>query len=237
MPRRSPLDLVRALAAPESRFLTITLGIAATFWLFLGTASLVTRGHTQAFDEWVLRALRRPDHPAVPIGPLWLQGIAYDMTMLGDARVLLAIILATAVYLMIRGRFAMAGFVAATTVGGMMMNPVLKGIYARPRPTVVPALMVVQSSSFPSGHSMAAAVVYLTLGALLARTTKRWHLRLAWLSTALALTVLVGLSRVFLGVHYPSDVLAGWCAGALWALVWELVANVLQQHGALGRPE
>src|SRR5262249_14182130 len=111
MPRRSPLDVVRALAAPESRFLTLTLGIAASSWMFLGIASLMTRGHTQAIDEWALSALRRPDHPAVPIGPLWLQSVALDVTALGDARVLLAIIFATGVYLTIRGRFAMAGFV------------------------------------------------------------------------------------------------------------------------------
>jgi undecaprenyl-diphosphatase len=236
MPRRSPLDLVRALAAPESRFLTITLGIAASSWTFLAIASLVTHGHTQALDEWLLRALRRVDHPAVPIGPLWLQGVALDMTRLGDSRVLAAIVVAAAVYLVAKGRFAMAGFVLATTIGGMLTNPILKGIYLRPRPSVVPALASAHSTSFPSGHSMAAAVVYLTLGALLARTTKRWHLRVAYLSAALALTVLVGLSRIYLGVHYPSDVLAGWCAGALWALVWELVANLLQQRNVLRRP-
>src|SRR5262249_44576114 len=100
----------------------------------------------------------------------------------------------------------------------------------------VPHLAAVRSPSFPSGHSMLSAVVYLTLGALLARNTSEWNLRLYFLGVALLLTILVGLSRIYLGVHYPTDVLAGWAAGLAWALVCELVAQRLQRRGVVSEP-
>jgi undecaprenyl-diphosphatase len=196
MPRRSPLDLARALAAPESRILLITLGIVASLWVFLVVASLMATGGTQAFDEWVLLVLRRTDDPAVPIGPVWLQRVALGVTALGSFKVLSMIILAVAAYLWSARRVAMVALVLVTSFGGMFLNPVMKDWFARPRPTVVAPLAIVKSLSFPSGHAMSAAVVYLTLGALLARTTNRARLRVAYLGLALALTVLVGLTRL-----------------------------------------
>jgi undecaprenyl-diphosphatase len=227
---------LRALAPAESRILLVTLGIVVGLWLFLALASAMTAGRTQAFDEHVLLALRRADDRALPIGPRWAQSMALELTSLGSGIVLVLLILLIAGYLAIERRFGMMGLMFLASFGGMFINSALKAAFARPRPTVVPPLALVGSTSFPSGHSMIAAVVYLTLGALLARTTTRWRLRLYYLGAALFMTVVIGLSRLYLGVHYPSDVLAGWAAGVVWALSCELVAAYLQRRGVVTKP-
>jgi undecaprenyl-diphosphatase len=220
----------------ESRVLFIALGIVLGVWIFFVVASAMTAGRTQALDERVLLALRRGDDRTLPIGPPWLQTMALEITALGSPVVLITIILLVAGHLAIERRFAMMSFMLLSSFGGMLMNSVLKSAFGRPRPTVVLHLAIVGSTSFPSGHSMIAAVVYLTLGALLARTTTRWRLRLYYLGAALFLTLVVGLSRMYLGVHYPSDVLAGWCAGVVWALTCELGAAYLQRRGVVRPP-
>ena len=230
------LGKLRALAPTESRVLVVALGIVASLWVFIGVASLVTAGRTQAFDEQILRALRRASDPGVPIGPHWCQAFALDVTALGSGAVLALIVVLVAGFLLIERRYGMVVLVFAASFGGGILNAVLKALFDRPRPTVVPPLAIVGSSSFPSGHSLIAAVVYLTLGALLARTTTRWRLRLYYLGVALGMSGLIGLSRIYLGVHYPSDVLAGWAAGALWALFCELVAQRLQRRGVVTPP-
>jgi undecaprenyl-diphosphatase len=230
------LGRLRALAPTESRVLVVALGIVAGLWIFVVTASLVTAGRTQAFDEHVLRALRRTDDPGLPIGPGWVHAFALDVTALGSVPIITLIVLLVVGHLAIERRHAMVALVLAASCGGGLLNGTLKALFDRARPTVVPPLAIVGSSSFPSGHSMIAAVVYLTLGALLARTTTRWRLRLYYLGVALGITGAIGLSRVYLGVHYPSDVLAGWAAGTVWALVCELVAQRLQREGEVEPP-
>ena len=220
----------------ESRVLVAALGIVLGLWMFYAIASAMTAGRTQSFDERVLLALRQPADRAVPIGPRWCQAMALELTSLGSSVVLVTIIFFVLGYLAIERRFAMLGFVSLASFGGMILNTALKAAFARPRPTVVPPLAMVGSTSFPSGHSMIAAVVYLTLGALLARTTTRWRLRIYYLGTALFVTVVIGLTRVYLGVHYPTDVLAGWAAGTVWALTCELGATYLQRRGVVAPP-
>lgn len=233
---RGLLHRARSWLPQEGRILLIALAVALGVWLFYLVASATTAGRTQALDERALLALRRPDDRALPIGPPWLASMALEVTALGSPVVLLTIIVLVAGYLAIERRMSMMGFMLLSSLGGMIMNSVLKAAFVRPRPTVVPHLAMVGSTSFPSGHSMSAAVVYLTLGALLARTTTRWRLRIYYLAAALFLTFVVGLSRMFLGVHYPSDVLAGWCAGAVWALTCELGAAYLQRRGVVRPP-
>jgi undecaprenyl-diphosphatase len=126
--------------------------------------------------------------------------------------------------------------VAIAAGGGLAVSTLLKQLVGRTRPDVVPHLMTVATASFPSGHSMLSAVAYLTLGALLARMSPRKTVKVYFLSLAVLLTLLVGLSRVYLGVHYPTDVLAGWSAGLAWALLCWLVARSLQRRGAIENP-
>jgi undecaprenyl-diphosphatase len=109
----------------------------------------------------------------------------------------------------------------------LIISIVLKDAFARPRPQLVPHLSYVTSYSFPSGHSMLSAIVYLTLGTLLSRLVKPLKIKMYIIGIALLLTFLVGISRVYAGVHYPTDVLAGWAAGLTWALVCLLAAHQL----------
>jgi undecaprenyl-diphosphatase len=157
--------------------------------------------------------------------------MAIEVTALGSAPVLLAVVFVVCGYLALERRGALVGLVFVSSIGAGLLNMVLKSVFGRPRPTIVPPLAVVDSPSFPSGHAMFAAAVYLTLGAILARTTTRWRLRLYFLGVALAVTGLIAFTRVYLGVHYPTDVLAGMTAGALWAILCDFAAWRLQREG------
>ena len=126
--------------------------------------------------------------------------------------------------------------VLVSTLGGLLLAGVLKNVFDRPRPEVLPHLCLVSSASFPSGHSMLSAVVYLTLGTLLGRFVAERRLKIYVLGIAMGLTVLIGVSRVYVGVHYPTDVLAGWSAGLAWALACGLLGRILQQRVAVETP-
>lgn len=204
---------------------------------FLVLSHEVRARETQGLDERLLLALRRPGQLEQPVGPRWLAEAARDVTALGSPAVLTLGVLAVAGFLGLVRRWRTLGLVVGTTVGGGVVNSVLKGLFARPRPTVVPHLAWVVSESFPSGHAMLSAVVYLTLGAQLAQlVTRRW-LQVYLVTVAGALTLLIGLTRVYLGVHYPSDVLGGWLAGLGWALLAALVARRARGRSAGLRQE
>jgi undecaprenyl-diphosphatase len=123
------------------------------------------------------------------------------------------------------------------TAGGLLVALLLKGLFDRPRPPFDSGAGYIATSSFPSGHSLLSAIVYLTVGALLARATSRYRVKLYFLTVAMLVTFLVGISRIYLGVHYPTDVLAGWSVGLIWALLCWLVAQYLQKHGAIESPK
>lgn len=230
------LRLVNSFLPKEGRLLLVLLGLVMSLWAFTILLSQVTAGKTQAFDEGVLLALRRPDNRAIPIGPAWSESLAIEFTSLGSGVVLFTVVAIVAGYLALVRRFGMMWLVVVATFGGSVLSSGLKDLVARGRPTIVPHLADVHSPSFPSGHSMIAAVVYLTLGALLARTEASWRLRIYFVSVAMLLTLLIGLSRIYLGVHYPTDVLAGWSAGLVWALLCELIAQRLQRQGTVEQP-
>ena len=128
-------------------------------------------------------------------------------------------------------------FVIAAVVGGTLLSTALKMGFERPRPDLVPHGTRIYTASFPSGHAMLSAVTYLTLGALLARVQKRRRVKALLLGLAILITLLVGMSRVYLGVHWPSDVLAGWCVGAAWAALCWFVALQLQRRGEVERAD
>jgi undecaprenyl-diphosphatase len=217
-------DLVLLLA-----FLVLVGGV----WGFLQVADAVQEGETQRFDEYILRSLRKPDNPAEPIGPPWMKEVGRDLTALGGVTFLFLLTASVAGFLVLCRRYHALGLLLLTIGGGLLLSILLKGYFDRPRPTVVPHLSYVATSSFPSGHSMLSAVVYLTLGSLLDRLVASRRLKLYFLAVALLLTFLVGVSRVYMGVHYPTDVLAGWAAGLAWAVLCWLLARYLQHRGAV----
>jgi undecaprenyl-diphosphatase len=200
-------------------------------WGFIKLADEVREGDTQQFDEWAVRALRQPDDPATPIGPKWLHEAGRDITALGGVLVLSLVTFGVAGYLLMIRKYHAMWLVLIATFSGLVVSTLLKYAVSRDRPEIVPHLSHVYTSSFPSGHSMLSAVVYLTLGSLLARLVPQWKLKMYFIGLALAITFLVGVSRVYMGVHYPTDVLAGWTAGLVWAILCWLVARRLQRRG------
>lgn len=208
----------------------LMIGTAST-WGFIKLADEVLEGGTQSFDRWALQVLRNPDNSADPIGPPWVEEMGRDATALGGFAWLTFTTIVIAAYLRLDGKLRMMQFMLGATVSGAFVSMMLKNIYSRPRPNLVPHLSLVYSSSFPSGHSMLSAVVYLTLGSLLAAVMPNRKLKIYVLSVAVMLTLFVGASRVYLGVHYPTDVLAGWLAGLVWALMCWLIARWLQLRG------
>src|SRR5690606_9722957 len=190
-------------------------------------------GDTRAIDETLLLAMRNPADASDPLGPEWVEEIGRDVTGLGGVAVLVFISLAACGWLALVGQWRAMLFVVLAIGGGILLSTLLKDVFDRPRPDLVPHGSRVYSASFPSGHSMMSAVTYLTLGALLARFQSRYRLKLYILFLAVVLALAVGVSRVYLGVHWPTDVLAGWTAGAAWAIFCWLIARFLQRRGQL----
>ena len=211
--------------------LAAMLAVVAGTWGFVELLDEVKEGDTRQFDEWLITWLRAHE------GPAWLQEVGRDMTALGGVAVMVLVTAAVAGYLLLSRRYHAMWLVIIATAGGLVLSTVLKYFIDRDRPSLVEHRSVVYTSSFPSGHSMMSAVVYLTLGSLLARIMPGRVLKLYFLLLAMGLTFLVGISRVYLGVHWPTDVLAGWCGGLVWALLCWLVARQLQRKGAVEKDD
>lgn len=227
---QTALGTVRQRDRSELAVIVAALLVLALAQMFLFLAAQVLEGDTQSFDERMLAALRKPEDPSVPIGPWWLRASALDITALGSPTVLGLAVFAVCGYLVLQQLYRIAGFVAVASLGGWLLNDLLKAAFSRTRPSIVPHLREVASESFPSGHALTSAAVFLTLGVLLMRVSERRFTKFYCLAVAMLATLLVGLSRVFLGVHYPTDVLAGWLIGLSWALLCWIVERVLERR-------
>jgi undecaprenyl-diphosphatase len=230
-PRNPLLRLLSWLGSHELGLLLAVAGIAAGVLVFGELADQVVDGGTQKLDRSLLLSLRHAD--LTPRGPRFVQESARDITALGSVTVLGLLTVGACVFLALDGRKNMALFMAGSVGSGLLLSALLKVIFNRPRPDLVPYAVYVSTASFPSGHSMLSAVTYLCLGALLARSQSRTILKAWFILSAILITLMVGVSRVYLGVHWPSDVLAGWTAGAVWALVCWRAARWLQGRHTL----
>jgi undecaprenyl-diphosphatase len=209
---------------------------AACLLAFVGVAHEVGEraGGPTSFDRWALDALRDPGDPTLPRGPAWVRGFARDLTALGSGGVLMLAVFATGVGLAIARRWGTLAYVVGATASGFLASLALKALFARERPDAALHAVPVTSASFPSGHSMNAAIVYLVLGTFLARVVETRALQVFVFGASVVVTLLVGVSRVHLGVHYPTDVAAGWCAGFVWALAWWGVAEAVGRRAGTG---
>ncbi len=207
------------------------LAIACLLLAFGVIAQQVSEGTSFAFDQKIILGLRDPGNSSAPVGPAWVQEAARDLTSLGSIIVLVIITGAVSIYLFLARKYPAAWLLLAAVFSGIALNNLLKLEFARPRPDAVYQAARVFTSSFPSGHAELSAITYLTIAALLAQTQRSLKIAFYFIALAALLTILIGLSRIYLGVHYPTDVLGGWCIGAAWALACWVLMTWLQREG------
>jgi len=207
------MHFVRAEAVLVAVLAVTTLAVMG----FVEVADDMSEADGQMFDRFVLDAVRTPGDPTNPIGPHWLEIAMADLTALGGIAVLLAVTIVVSGFLLILRRPLAVMFLVTALGGGILLSQTLKRLYNRERPPLDYQAVEVINASFPSGHAMLSAVFYLTLGAIVAKAQPRKRLKAYVLTVAILLTAIVGLSRIYLGVHWATDVMAGWCVGAAWA--------------------
>ena len=221
---------VRYVRRTELRLLIAGLTVFAAVWGFLYLLDEVQEGDAASFDSKILLAFRRPDHLATPIGPRWLQEAARDITALGGFTVLTLVVVLAAILLWVHRRRAQASVLVVAVVGGQLLAEAIKVLVGRTRPDLVPHLDIVYSSSFPSGHSALSPIVYFTLAGLMAAGEGHQAQKVLLIATALVLVLSIGVSRVYLGVHWPTDVLAGWALGSAVSALATLAVHLLAPH-------
>lgn len=209
----------------ESRTLLLALVGFGCLFVFVEIADEVREGGTRDVDHSVLDALRAPGDPATPRGPAWMTPVIRDISALGGVAVLTLLTLLVVGFLVLQRRWRLAAVLLASSIGATILNHAMKRFFNRDRPETAYHLVEVGNQSFPSGHSMLSAAIYLTLGMMLAKVARPVWAKGYFLASAGVVVVLVGLSRVYLGVHFPSDVAAGWTIGAAWAFLCALVAH------------
>ncbi len=227
--RRERRRLARRLRAEIAPLSILFVGALCVLG-FIGLADMIQGRDAPGFDRRILEMLRPwPDDPARPWGPWWLHEAAADVTALGGMAVLGLFALSGAGFLLIRGKRLAALLLACGLLGGTLLSEGLKALFDRARPPLEIRAVETLNASFPSGHALQATVVFLTLGVMLARVMPRRRLKVYVMSVAVVLAALVGMTRVYLGAHWPSDVLAGWCVVAAWAVALWIVAHVVER--------
>jgi len=222
-------DLVRGMKDMRSAVMpALMIGIVALgAYTFLQLADEVSESEIVGIDRALLLAFRNPADSTDPIGPAWVEQTVTEITSLGGYPILVVLVAVVVGYLIVARRYGPALFVVLSTSLGAVVSQLLKMAYERPRPDIVNHLVPIHTASFPSGHATMSTVVYLTLAALIARMVEETRVRVYVITVAVVLSLTVGLSRIYLGVHWPSDVAAGWALGAAWAsLAWLVVSGL-----------
>lgn len=223
--------------ANDTRSLTtgLLVGVLSfAVYAFLEIADEVGEGEWQAIDRELFLAFRDAGDTAVTLGPAWVQEAAIEFTALGGIPVIVLITLLVCGGLLAARLPGHALFVFVSVSGGALLSTGLKTVYARPRPDLVDHLDITHTASFPSGHATISTLTYLTLGALLAQIVPRRGFRIFVLAAAVFLAILIGVTRIYLGVHWPTDVAAGWALGTAWASLSFIVLTLLQMKRGRG---
>lgn len=211
--------------------------LAGAIYAFLQIADEVTENEIAELDRYIFLLFRNPADHNDPLGPPWFEEAVAEMTTLGGYPVLVILIGSVLGFLLVARRYGAAGYVLASVLMGTVVSQLLKTLYDRPRPDIVDHLVGIHTASFPSGHATMSTVVYLTLAALIVRMVESARIRAYVLSVAILIAILVGLSRIYLGVHWPSDVAAGWMLGVAWASLSWLLLSILKAYRRPRRDE
>lgn len=218
---KEPVDPKKLVERKEPRTLLWLALIAGLVFLFFFFAKYAVGDDDHTIDNQILLMFRNPDNLAEPIGPHWLYEFVRDFTALSGWPVLTIFTAIIGGYLAMRKKWGTLLLLLAAVFGESFIVESIKGFFGRERPTVVPHLLDVSNYSFPSGHSASAMAVYLTLAVIISRATKEYRARLYVITVAIIFACSIAVSRLYLGVHYPSDVAAGLALGAAWAaIVW-----------------
>ena len=203
--------------------------ISALLLLFVAIAAAVSLNATMGFDRAVLLSLREPSDPGRPLGPAWVAEAIRDLTSLGSVLVVFLFAGILSGYWLVTRNTRAAVLLLGSAGGALLLNNVLKQVFDRPRPDAILQSARIFSSGFPSGHAAISCATYFS-AALLIASSAPGNGR-AFLMWAAALVVAaIGLSRIYLGLHYPTDVVAGWCVGALWILIWHRLSGALRPN-------
>jgi undecaprenyl-diphosphatase len=218
------------IAARDLATLVLVALVAGGLWTFAAVADEVLEGKSLALDERVLLAMRDPADRNDPLGPHWFEEMGRDVTALGGVAILTGVTLAAAAFLLLARRRRAVALLLVSVGGGHALSFAAKSGFGRPRPELVPHESYVYTASFPSGHAMMSAVTWLTIAAIVSRAVPGRRLKALVIGCAVLVTLLTGASRVYLGVHWPTDVIAGWALGASWATGCWLVADWLERR-------
>jgi len=223
-------ELVRGMRDTRLPLLPVVLCAicGGALLMFFLVADEIAEAELMSFDRSILLFFRNPADLSEPVGPAWLEQTMIELTALGGHPLLVVIVSIVIGFLLVSGKPGPALFVFLSITSGTLVSHLLKLVYDRPRPDIVEHLVSIHTPSFPSGHATMSAVVYLTLAALIVRLVESNVVRAYVLGVAIFLTFLVGMSRIYLGVHWPSDVVAGWALGVSWASLAFLVVAVLR---------
>ena len=210
-------------------FISILIIIIGTT-SFIIIANKVSAGATKNFDKWALELFRQTNNPVQSIGNDLVTSAVRDITALGSGTVIILFTLSVLGFLLFQKKYIMVYLILGATIGGGVLGLLLKEIFGRPRPDVIYHLTSATSLSFPSGHSMMSMVLYLSFAALMIRIPYKRAIKIYIISIALFLSIIIGISRIYLGVHYATDVLGGWSIGIAWASFCWLFAHYLEQR-------
>lgn len=232
---RRALDLARTEISALAALMIAAFGALT----FADLAEDMREPDGQRFDQQVLQLMRPyADDPSRPWGPWWLKEAASDITSLGGISVLGLFATIAVVFLIIQRKYLSALLLPLALVGGVALSEGLKSVFERERPPSVYQAVETINASFPSGHALLSAVFYLSLGVMLTHAFPQRRFKIYVLGVAILITLLIGITRIYLGAHWASDVFAGWSVGAAWAMALWLVAYALERrqrarHGRL----
>lgn len=194
----------------------LLIPLAAGFG-FLGLALFIASGRSFAFDTSLVLLLRETGDPATPLGPPWLREAMRDLTALGSFVGLGFMTLTASLTLWVANQRRLAIGLVISVLAATLTSTGLKILIGRERPDIVEPVALTFTASFPSGHAFLSAVTLLCIAGFVGLAARRVEITRLCLVLAWIMIILIGFSRIYLGVHWPTDVIAGWCLGIAWS--------------------